>query len=138
MEWLYCENAVLKDELLNYRAFVYIITNTLTGKQYIGKKKIFFTRMKRVKESKRRIRQVKESDWEEYWGSSEALAKDLVKHGKENFTREILHLCKSPAEASYYEIKEQLFRDVLLHPAQYYNNFIGCKIHRNHLVKKAL
>ena len=35
---------------------------------------------------------------------------------------------------SYYEAKLQFENDVLLSD-QYYNEFIGCKIHSNHLPK---
>jgi hypothetical protein len=30
-------------------------------------------------------------------------------------------------------MKEQITRDVLLKPEEYYNSFVGGKIHRNHL-----
>ncbi len=138
MEWLYQDQPITSEELLQYKAFVYIITNTSNGKQYVGKKKCHFTRTKKVKDKKRKVREIKESDWETYYGSSEALAKDIVRFGKESFKREILHLCASPAIASYYEIKEQLARDVLLKPVEYYNSFVGCKIHRSHVLKAPL
>mgnify|MGYP003129954666 CR=1 FL=1 len=45
----------------------------------------------------------------------------------------IIRLCKTSGEMSYYELKEQVERDVLLKPDIYYNAFIGGKIHRSHL-----
>jgi len=42
-------------------------------------------------------------------------------------------MCKTTAEMSYYEAKEQFDRDVLLNPDEYYNAFIGLKVHRNHM-----
>jgi hypothetical protein len=136
MVWLFQGREVTPEDLAGYKSFVYVITNTVNGKQYIGKKKLFFTRSKRLKNSKRRIREVKDSDWEDYYGSSDTVAKDIVCFGKEAFRREILHLCESPAKASYYEIKEQLLRDVLLKPVEFYNSFVGCKIHRSHVLGK--
>ena len=57
----------------------------------------------------------------------------VEKHGAERFTREVLRLCKSKGELSYYEMKEQIERDVLLRPDEYYNKFVGGKIHGSHL-----
>jgi hypothetical protein len=37
------------------------------------------------------------------------------------------------SELAYYEAKEQFDRDVLLRPDEYYNAFIGLKVHRNHV-----
>lgn len=136
MVWLFQGRNVTPEDLIGYKSFVYLITNTVNGKQYIGKKKLFFTRSKLLKDRKRKIREVKTSDWESYYGSSESLAKDIVCFGKEAFTREILYLCETPAKASYYEIREQLIRDVLLKPVEFYNSFVGCKIHRSHVLGK--
>lgn len=129
--------APITEELLdNSKAFVYCITNTINGRKYFGKKRLFFTRSKPIKDSKRRKRVTKASDWEDYYGSSTELAKDIASLGKENFTREILRICATPAVSTYYELKFQMENDVLLHPALYYNNFCGGKIHRKHVLGK--
>jgi hypothetical protein len=40
MQWMYNNNPV--DDIIDkYHSFVYIITNVLTGKKYIGKKKSY-------------------------------------------------------------------------------------------------
>ena len=77
---------------------------------------------------------IKESDWKTYYGSSEDLKTLVEKTGDDNYYREILKLCKTKGECSYYEAKEQFERDVLLRD-DYYNEFIGCKIHSKHLSK---
>ena len=69
----------------------------------------------------------KESDWREYWGSSKELHKDLIAYGKENYYREILHLCKSKAMMNYLETEEQFKRKVLF-TDKYYNGIINCRI----------
>ena len=49
-------------------------------------------------------------------------------------SRDILKLCKTKGECSYYEMKYQLEYDVLLKPEEFYNAFVGGKIHRNHIL----
>jgi len=132
--WYYQNNPIDPEQLNGYKSFVYLITNTVNDKKYVGKKKLQFTRKKKVKNSKRRVTEIRESDWAEYYGSSEALAKDIVKYGKDAFRREILYLCNTHTEATYLELKEQVIRDVLLHPADYYNSYVGCRLNRTHLL----
>jgi hypothetical protein len=114
--------------------FVYEILDTQTKMKYIGKKK-FWAKITRPplkgKKNKRRI--IKESDWKTYHGSSETV-KELVENtGDWRFERTIIRLCKTAGEMSYYEMKEQVENDVLLKPKEYYNAFVGGKIHRKHL-----
>ena len=69
----------------------------------------------------------------DYYGSSEEVKGLVEEFGRDRFSRRIIRLCKTTAEMSYYEMKEQLNNDVLLRPTEYYNAFVGGKIHRNHL-----
>ena len=118
-----------------YQGFVYMITELDTGKKYIGKK--FFWKPKTLpitKSRKRRIRTRVESDWRTYFGSSKEVQTLVESKGNSNFKREILRLCRTKGECSYYEAKEQFERNVLLSD-EYYNEFIGCKIHSKHLIK---
>lgn len=134
--WLYNGKEVTDEDLEGYKAFVYRITNVLTGKSYIGKKKLFFIRRMKVKDRKNRKTVTKESDWQDYYGSSDELGKDIVKFGKESFLREIIILCKTPAVSSYWELYHQMVNHVLLHPDKYYNNYAGARIHRKHVLGK--
>ena len=113
--------------------FVYIITELETGKKYVGKKLFFSTRkLPPLKGKKRRRTVVKESDWRDYFGSSEELKSLVESNGGDKYHREILHLCKSKGAMSYLELKEQVERDVLFRD-DYYNEFIGAKIHSKHV-----
>jgi len=114
----------------NYFGYVYCITDVQTGKKYIGKK--FFTRSKtkQVKGKKKKIRV--SSDWMKYWGSNEELKKDVLEKGEERFVREILHLCRTRSECSYYETYEIFSRHALLSD-NYYNEWVSTKIRASHL-----
>ena len=113
--------------------FVYVITDKRNDKKYVGKKRFWSVTRKPPLKGKTRKRVVrKESDWTKYYGSSELVNQLLVEHGEDNFYREIIHLCKTKGEMSYLEAKEQFDRNVLLND-EYYNEFIGCKIHSKHV-----
>ena len=133
--WTYNDNEY--DETPEeYQGFVYIITELDTDKKYIGKK--FFWKPKTLPITKKRKRRVKtrvESDWRKYYGSSKEVQQLLELKGSDNFKRVILRLCKSKGECSYYEAKYQFDNDVLLRD-DYYNEFIGCKIHSKHIKKQ--
>lgn len=132
--WYY-DGELFTSEMIDAHAgFVYEITDTLNGKKYIGKKKLSSTRtLKPLKGQKRKRKVISESDWMDYYGSSEELKNLVEEFGRDRFSRRIIRLCKTTAEMSYYEMKEQLDKDVLLRPNEYYNAFVGGKIHRNHL-----
>ena len=121
------------DSLENWVGFVYGITETNTGMKYVGKK--FFHRKKTLpitKTRKRRKHTRVESDWKDYFGSSEKVRSLYEEHGKEAFQREIIRLCKTKGDCAYYETKEQFDREVLLND-KYYNGIINCRINRSHL-----
>jgi hypothetical protein len=117
-----------------YVAFVYLITNTVTGKKYIGKKLFKFTRS--TKKKGKRVKKQVDSDWLDYYGSNKELLSHVDLFGKEKFTREILYLCKSKGEASYVEAKEQFDRDGLI-SEEYYNEWIMVRVRKSH-IKKSL
>jgi hypothetical protein len=136
MIWFYNGREVTDEDLEGYVAFVYVITNLLDGRKYIGKKRLRFvsTRTKRTaKGGKIRRKQYRESDWKSYYGSSEELKSDVALHGSEAFRREILVLCKSLSESNYYELREQMVTDALLKPQLYYNSYVGSRISRKQL-----
>ena len=113
--------------------FVYIITHVKTGRKYIGKKLFTKAGYRQVKGKKKKIR--KTSDWETYWGSNAELQAEVIKNGEEQYTREILHLCKSRSECSYMETFEIFNRHALLSES-YYNAWVTCKIHKSHVLGK--
>ena len=116
-----------------FQGFVYMVTEKDTGKKYIGKK--FFWKPKTLpvtKSRKRRVRTRVESDWRTYYGSNKEVQTLVESKGKDNYKREILRLCKTKGECSYYEAKLQFQYDVLLSD-EFYNEFIGCKIHSKHI-----
>lgn len=131
--WLYEGQPFDSDMIGDYVGFVYLITNLDNDKKYIGKKWFWSTKkLPPLKGKKRKRTVVKESDWKQYYGSSEEVKLLLEQLGKDNFKREILRLCKTKGECTYYEAKLQFDFDVLLRD-DYYNEFIGCKIHSKHL-----
>ena len=84
---------------------------------------------------KKKIRSKIDSDWREYYGSNDQLNKDVQTHGTENFTREILYYCKSKAECSYIEAREQ-FTHRVLESTDYYNGQISVRVHGSHIINK--
>jgi hypothetical protein len=126
--WFY--NGEYIDNPGEYVGFVYIITNQLSKRKYIGKKNFYFSRSKQVKGKKKRFKV--ESDWLDYYGSNKELQQDVEKLGKENFKREIVRLCKTKAEFGYYEAKLQ-FDNNVLESDDWYNTWIMCRVHKKHL-----
>jgi hypothetical protein len=116
-----------------YQGFVYQLTEIHSNKKYIGKKNFWKPKTLPInKTRKRRVRTRVESDWKDYYGSSNEVRKIVEERGTQIFKREILKLCKNKGEMSYYEAKLQFDNDVLFRD-DYYNNFIGCRIHAKHL-----
>ncbi len=115
--------------------FVYLITNTKTGRMYVGKKLAKFKRSRPpLKGRKNKRRHTIESDWQDYYGSSDLLTEDVNKLGKEKFKREILYFCRSKGECNYLEAKEQFARGVL-ESDDYYNGHIRVRVHGS-IIKK--
>ena len=141
MSWVY--RTVLVESLPeDCVGFVYLITNTVTGRKYIGKKLAKFSKttyktvkLKNGNKKKKKIRSKIDSDWQEYYGSSPNLTEDINNLGKQNFKREILYLCKSKAECSYIEAREQFNRKVL-ESDEYYNGHIQVRVHGSHIKGK--
>ena len=141
MSWLFESKQVdvLPEDCVG---FVYLITNKLTGRMYIGKKLAKFSKttykvvkLKNGNKKKKKIRSKIDSDWQLYYGSSPELSKDIEKLGIENFSREILYYCKSKSECSYIEAREQFARRVL-ESDDYYNGHIQVRVHGSHIKNK--
>jgi hypothetical protein len=137
MSWLY-KNEEINELPEGCEAFVYLITNKISGMMYVGKKLAKFKVTKApLKGKTKKRRYTKESDWREYWGSSDRLNADVEKLGAENFTREILHFCPSRGIASYLEAREQFERKVL-ETDDYYNGIINVRIGGSNILKEHL
>ena len=140
MSWTY-QSQIIETLPEDCIGFVYLITNTISGRMYIGKKLAKFSKttyktvkLKNGTKKKKRIRSKIDSDWREYYGSSPALTEDVTQLGTENFTREILYYCSSKAECSYIEAREQFSRRVL-ESNDYYNGHIQVRVHGSHIRK---
>ncbi len=135
MHWLYQGKDVneLPEDCVG---FVYQITNTTNGRMYIGKKLAKFKRSRRPLKGRKNKRRYKvDSDWQDYYGSSDELTIDIKKLGKEYFKREILFYCNSKAEMSYVEAREQFARKVL-ESNDYYNGHIRVRVHGKGILKE--
>jgi hypothetical protein len=141
MTWLY-EHTPISELPEDCIGFVYLITNNITGKKYIGKKLAKFSKttyktvkLKNGNKKRKKIRSKIDSDWQQYYGSSPNLTEDINKIGTGNFKREILYYCKSKAECSYIEAREQFARRVL-ESDDYYNGHVQVRVHKNHIKGK--
>jgi hypothetical protein len=132
--WYYKGNEVTTEFVetccVKYVGFVYLITNLSNNKKYLGQKKLWGTKTKQIDKKPKKIKC--QSDWQKYYGSSQDLKDDVVKFGKDKFKREILRFCETKSLMNYVELREQMLNDVILKD-DYYNSFVGTKIHRKHL-----
>jgi hypothetical protein len=137
MQWTYHGKTI--DELPEgYIGFVYLITNLTDNRKYIGKKLAQFKKSRPpLKGKKNRRKYTVESDWRDYWGSSDRLNEDVKTLGTDKFTREILYFCKSKAELNYLEAKEQFDRRVL-ETDDYYNGIIDVRVGGSASLRQAL
>jgi hypothetical protein len=141
MVWLY-ENTQIQELPEDCVGFVYLITNNLTGRKYIGKKLAKFSKttykvvkLKNGNKKRKRVRSKIDSDWQLYYGSNDQLNKDIAELGSDNFTREILFYCTSKASCSYIEAREQ-FNHRVLESDDYYNGQISVRVHGSHIKNK--
>ena len=137
MEWTH-QGKTIESIPEEYEGFVYLITNLTNNKKYVGKKLARFKTTKPpLKGKKNKRRGTKESDWRDYWGSSDRLNEDVAALGKDKFTREILYFCKSRGEMSYLEAREQFERRVL-ETDDYYNGIINVRVGSSATLRQAL
>lgn len=131
--WYYKGEEFTSEMIGDYIGFVYVITHLSNNKKYVGKKLLMSKRkLPPLKGKTRKRTVVKESDWQDYFGSSDEVKALVEEQGRENFHREILHLCMSKGELSYMELYEQVMRHALLSD-EYYNGICQAKIHRSHV-----
>ena len=124
--WLYQGTNFTSDDIGDFFGYVYCITNTISGKRYIGRK--YFTQRRKPRGGKRRV--TSESDWKKYYGSSEELKSDVRRLGKSSFKREIISLHKTLGKVNYEETRQLFINNVLTEskngePAYYNSNILG-------------
>ncbi len=130
MSWTYNNEPVTDEVIGDAYGFVYVITNNISGRRYVGRK--YFTKAgyKTVKGKRKKLRV--SSGWEDYYGSNKTLLEDVKKLGAENFSRAIIKLCKNRSECSYWET-HYIFQFEALLSERWYNEWVTCKISAKHL-----
>jgi len=125
--WKYGSRDFDSDDIGEYFGFVYLISNKVNQRKYVGRK--YFWSYRTPPGKKRKVKQ--ESDWKKYYGSCPELKEDIKKYGKENFSREILSLHKTKRKCNYEETRQLFSYNVLTEsldngdPAYYNSNILG-------------
>ena len=107
--WLFEGTPFLSENIDDNFGFVYLITNLKNGRQYIGRK--YFWQFRTPKGKKRKVKS--ESDWKKYYGSCPELKEDIEQLGRQNFSRTILSLHKTPGKTNYEETRQLFTNNVL-------------------------
>ena len=125
--WLYDDKPFVSDDIGDYFGFVYLITNKSNSRRYIGRK--YFWSFRKPKGKKRKVKQ--ESDWKKYYGSCPELKEDILKYGRENFSRTILSLHHTAGKTNFEETRQLFINGVLTEsldtggPAFYNSNILS-------------
>jgi hypothetical protein len=125
--WVYNGKPFTSDDIQDFFGFVYLIQNNLNGRKYIGRKYLWSFRTPKGK--KRKVKS--ESDWKKYYGSCPELKEDVIKYGRENFSRTIVSLHKTKGKTNYEETRQLFVNNVLTEsldngiPAFYNSNVLS-------------
>jgi hypothetical protein len=125
--WFYNDKPFTSTDIGDYFGFVYLITNKSNGRRYIGRK--YLWQFRTPKGKKRKVKS--ESDWKNYYGSCPELKEDIIKFGRENFSRTILSLHKTKGKTNYEETRQLFTNGVLTEsldngvPAYYNSNILN-------------
>ena len=125
--WIFEGRAFLSEDIDDLYGFVYLITNKINGRKYIGRK--YFWSFRKPPGKKRRVK--KESDWKKYYGSCPELKEDIEQFGRQNFSRTILSLHKTPGKTNFEETRQLFINGVLTEsldsgvPAYYNSNILS-------------
>ena len=125
--WIFEGSPFLSEDIDDLYGFVYLIVNKINGRKYIGRK--YFWSFRKPPGKKRRVK--KESDWKKYYGSCPELKEDVEQFGKQNFSRTILSLHKTPGKTNFEETRQLFVNGVLTEsldsgvPAYYNRNILS-------------
>ena len=125
--WYYNGQVFLSDNIGDNFGFVYLIENKLNGRKYIGRK--YFWSFRKPKGKSRKVKS--ESDWKKYYGSCPELKEDVIKFGRENFSRTMLSVHKTGGRTNFEETRQLFANNVLTEslddgsPAWYNSNILS-------------
>jgi hypothetical protein len=117
--------------------FIYKITHVESKRYYIGKKILYNTTNVKLgkkettalptqrgrKPTTKQI--IKESNWKDYWGSNKDFLEYIKNHKGEEFKKEILYICNSKLELTYWETHYLFVNKVLFDNLSYNSNILG-------------
>jgi hypothetical protein len=125
--WYYNGQVFLSDNIGDNFGFVYLIENKINGRKYIGRK--YFWSFRKPKGKSRKVKS--ESDWKKYYGSCPELKEDVIKFGRENFSRTMLSVHKTGGKTNFEETRQLFANNVLTEslddgsPAWYNSNILS-------------
>ena len=132
--WIYNGKIFNSTDIGEHFGFVYNITNLQNKRQYIGRK--YFWQFRTPKGKKRKVKS--ESDWKKYYGSCPELKEDIIKYGRQNFSRTILSLHSTKGRTNYEETRQLFYNKVLTEslddgtPKYYNSNILSRYFRKNY------
>ena len=125
--WYYNGEVFRSENISDNFGFVYLIENKINGRKYIGRK--YFWSFRKPKGKSRKVKS--ESDWKKYYGSCPELKEDVIKFGRENFSRTMLSVHKTGGKTNFEETRQLFANNVLTEslddgsPAWYNSNILN-------------
>lgn len=138
MSWIHNNEVISSIDQLPEGAygFIYRVTHQPTNKMYIGKKVLYFNTKKKL--TKKEITEwnkpgrppkakvvTKESDWMKYYGSDKWIVQQIKEGRSDQFVREILQLCFTKKQLTFYEVYHQMVNNVLADDNYLNDNILG-------------
>ena len=135
--WYYNGEVFLSDDIVDNFGFVYLIENKVSGRKYVGRK--YFWSFRKPKGKNRKVKS--ESDWKKYYGSCQELKEDIIKFGRENFSRTMLSVHKTGGKTNFEETRQLFANNVLTEslddgiPAWYNSNILSRYFRKDYYAK---
>ena len=125
--------------------FIYILTFS-DGKRYIGRKSLYSVRKKplgkkalaQIKDKRLKKYEIikKESDWNKYYSSNKTIKEKMKSGDLEIESREIIKVCFTEKQMTYFETQALFCYGVLEYPEQYYNDNILGKFYKKDVINE--